>query len=45
MNVVLFWDNFAVPSMAVAAGLVATHADAVLADCSARWVTSSTATR
>ncbi|KAF3466125.1 hypothetical protein [Streptomyces sp. Tu 3180] len=30
---VVFWGNPAVPSTAVEAGLVARHADAVLADC------------
>ncbi|WP_458078683.1 hypothetical protein [Streptomyces sp. EMB26] len=36
--VVLFWGNLMVPSVAVEAGLVAAHADAVLADCYECWV-------
>ncbi|MFJ8946337.1 hypothetical protein ACIRG4_24415 [Streptomyces sp. NPDC102395] len=35
---VLFWGNLAVPSLASEAGLLATHADAVLECCPECWV-------
>ncbi|MFE9440742.1 hypothetical protein ACFYO2_17360 [Streptomyces sp. NPDC006602] len=35
---VVFWGNLAVPSLALEAGLVAAHADAILECCSECWV-------
>lgn len=35
---VVFWGNLAVPSLALEAGLVATHADAILECCFECWI-------
>ncbi|CUM39484.1 hypothetical protein BN2537_7933 [Streptomyces venezuelae] len=35
--VVVFWDNLAVPSIALSASLLARHAEAILGECYACW--------